>query len=143
MPAFAKIPIGAQISKRTVQRSPTAVLLVYDEVTAWSHLALGDQSIGARIRNSHLPESDLIALGLGEPNNRYMMESRAGPLWVQPSPSTVHQLTGCSGRSVCTDDDFAACGPDSRRRSSQMANCRHNDGSKCEANSRFISKGRQ
>jgi hypothetical protein len=27
-----------------------------------------------------LPESDLTALGLGEPNNRYMMESRAGPL---------------------------------------------------------------
>ena len=27
-----------------------------------------------------LPESDLTALGLGEPNNRYMMESRASPL---------------------------------------------------------------
>jgi hypothetical protein len=40
-----KIPIGAQISKRTVQRSPTAVLLICDEVTVWSHLVLvADQS---------------------------------------------------------------------------------------------------
>jgi len=48
-----------------------------------------------------------------------------------------------SGRSVRTDDDFAARGMVSRRRSSQMAARRHNAGSKCEANSRLISKGCQ
>ena len=48
-----------------------------------------------------------------------------------------------SGRSVRTDDAFAARGMVSRRRSSQMATRRHNAGSKCEANSRLISKGRQ
>ena len=52
--------------------------------------------------------------------------------------------TGSSGRAVCRDDALAGSGQDSRRLSSQMASRRHNGGgAKCEANSRFISKGRQ
>jgi hypothetical protein len=58
-------------------------------------------------------------------------------------PSAPPQWPIISGRSVRTDDDLAARGMVSRRRSSQMATRRHNAGSKCEANSRLISKGRQ
>ena len=58
-------------------------------------------------------------------------------------PSAAPQWPIHSGRSVRTDDAFAARGMVSRRRSSQMATRRHNAGSKCEANSRLISKGRQ
>src|SRR5260370_18629602 len=58
-------------------------------------------------------------------------------------PSAAPQWPIHSGRSVRTDDAFAARGMVSRRRSSQMAARRHNAGSKCEANSRLISKGRQ
>ena len=38
------------------------------------------QGDGSAVTKAILPASDLTALGLGDSNNRYMMESRAGPL---------------------------------------------------------------
>jgi hypothetical protein len=70
-----------------------------------------------------------------------------GPAWRPTYDAGAHtaapQWPIISGRSVRTDDDVAARGIVSRRRSSQMAARRHNAGSKCEANSRLISKGCQ
>jgi hypothetical protein len=38
------------------------------------------QGDGSAVTKAILPASDLTALDLGESNNRYMMESGAGPL---------------------------------------------------------------
>ena len=46
----------------------------------WRTCQVAMQGDGSAVTKAILPASDLTALGLGESNNRYMMESRAGPL---------------------------------------------------------------
>jgi hypothetical protein len=86
---------------------------------------------------AHLADAPAASWEEAAEKVRYVLGLYAG------AHTSAPQWPIISGRSVRTDDDVAARGVVSRRRSSQMVARRHNAGSKCEANSRLISKGCQ